>query len=170
MADENVQEIVRLARTDLNGRRPVADALTSIKGVGKRYANAVSQVAPIDAERKIGALSDDEMDALEEVITSPEEYGIPVHLRNRRKDLETGEDKHIIGADLDLAEEFDIRRLKEIDSYRGWRHKIGLPVRGQKTQSSFRSGGKVGVSRARVQEAAEEEEESEESGGGEDEE
>jgi small subunit ribosomal protein S13 len=62
---------------------------------------------------------------------------------------------HLIESDLELKKEFDIRRLKEIDSYKGWRHTIGLPVRGQKTKSSFRSGGKIGVSRARIQDEAE---------------
>ncbi|MFB6294984.1 MAG: 30S ribosomal protein S13, partial [Candidatus Nanohaloarchaea archaeon] len=54
------------------------------------------------------------------------------------------------------------RRYKEIGSYRGKRHEMGLPVRGQKTQSSFRSGEKIGVERERVQEEAEPDEEGDE--------
>ncbi|MDY6777954.1 MAG: 30S ribosomal protein S13 [Candidatus Nanohaloarchaea archaeon] len=167
MAEDNVQQIVRLAKTDINGTKSIGDALTAVKGVGRRYADAVAQASDFDQERKIGALSEEERDELEEVIQNPDEYGIPAFLRNRRRDRETGEDLHVIGADLELKHEFDIRRLKETGTYRGWRHKMDLPVRGQNTQSSFRSGAKIGVSRARVQEeaeeaAAEEEEEEEE--------
>lgn len=149
------REVVRIARTGLDGTKPVAKALGSLQGVGDMYGNAVVEVLDdIDTSTKIGDLSDDEIDHIEEVIKNPEEYGIPAWVRNRRKDRETGEHGHLIGSDLELKEEFDIRRLKEISSYRGWRHEIGLPVRGQKTKSSFRSGSKIGVSRARLQEEA----------------
>jgi len=158
MGDDDIAQIVRIARTDIRGHKSIADALTAIKGVGNRYAHAVAQVTDYDTEQKIGALSKEERDSLQEVIENPDEHGIPTYLRNRRKDRETGDNKHVIGADLDLIEEFDIRRLKETDTYRGWRHKLGLPVRGQKTQSSFRTGSKIGVSRSRVQEEAAEEE------------
>ncbi|MFB6190949.1 MAG: 30S ribosomal protein S13 [Candidatus Nanohaloarchaea archaeon] len=148
------KEIVRIARTDIDGTQPVAKAITSLRGVGDVYGNAVAEATDIDIETKIGDLDEEEIDDIEELIKNPEEAGIPEWLRNRRKDRETGEDNHLIGSDLELKEEFDIRRLKEIDSYKGWRHEIGLPVRGQKTKSSFRSGSKVGVSRARLREEA----------------
>jgi len=79
------------------------------------------------------------------MIKNPEELNLPNWLRNRRKERDTGENNHLIESELELKEEFDIRRLKEIGSYKGWRHEIGLPVRGQKTKSSFRSGSKIGV-------------------------
>jgi small subunit ribosomal protein S13 len=148
------KEVVRIARTDIDGTQPVAKAITSLRGVGDVYGNAVAEATEVDTETKIGDLDEEEIDAIEELIKNPEEAGIPEWLRNRRKDRETGDDNHLIGSDLELKEEFDIRRLKEIDSYKGWRHEIGLPVRGQKTKSSFRSGSKVGVSRARLREEA----------------
>lgn len=157
MAD--VQEIVRLADTDVDGTKRIADAIQDVKGVGDAYANAVQRNLKFDPDTRIGSLEDDEREQIEEVMRSPDEIGVPSWIRNRRKDRETGENRHVIGADLDLAEEFDIRRYKEIDSYRGKRHEMGLPVRGQKTQSSFRSGEKIGVERERVQEEAEELEE-----------
>lgn len=159
MAD--VQEIVRIADTDVDGTRRIADAIQAVNGVSHSFANAVAHHVAVDPETQIGALEDDEIAAIAEVIRNPDEHGIPSWLRNRRKDRETGEDKHLIGADLMLKEEFDIRRMKEISSYKGRRHEMGLPVRGQKTKSSFRSGEKVGVSRARVQEAAEPDEDEE---------
>ena len=58
---------------------------------------------------------------------------------NRRKDIESGETKHLIGSELELQKEFDIKRLKKIRSYRGLRHALGQPVRGQRTRSHFRA-------------------------------
>lgn len=155
MAEEGVQEIVRIADTDVNGTKRIADAITEIKGISHSYANAVANHMEFDPETRIGSLERDEIGEIEDMLGSPEEAGIPSWIRNRRKDRETGDDKHIIGAELMMTEEFDIRRLKEIESYKGRRHEMGLPVRGQKTQSSFRSGEKVGVERERVQEEAE---------------
>ncbi|MFB6076548.1 MAG: 30S ribosomal protein S13 [Candidatus Nanohaloarchaea archaeon] len=156
MAD--VQEIIRIANTDIDGTKRIADAIQDITGVGDAYANAVVANIDYDPETRIGALADDDLERIREVIESPEESGIPKFLRNRRKDRETGDDKHLIGADLMMKEEFDIRRMKEMESYKGRRHEMGLPVRGQQTQASFRSGEKVGVERERVQAAAEPEE------------
>jgi len=73
---------------------------------------------------------------------------IPNFLKNRRSDPETGEASHEFGSDLILKKEFDIKRLKKIKSYRGLRHSLRLPVRGQKTRSNFRKKGQaVGVKR-----------------------
>ncbi len=156
MSEETqVKEVVRIARTGINGTQPVGKALTALKGVGDMYANAVATSMDLE-DVKIGTLDDEEIDNIEEKLQNPEELELPEWIRNRRKDLETGDDIHLIESDLELKEEFDIRRMKEINSYKGWRHEQGLPVRGQKTQSSFRSGSKIGVSRARIQEEASE--------------
>jgi small subunit ribosomal protein S13 len=120
------------------------------------YANAVAQKLEIDADQTLGDLSEDKIDEIEEIIKNPDQIDLPTWVRNRRKERDTGEDNHLIESDLELKEEFDIRRMKEINSYKGWRHEIGLPVRGQKTKSSFRTGSKIGVSRARLQEEASE--------------
>ncbi len=150
----DVQEIIRIANTDVDGTKRIEDAIHDIKGVSYTFANAITTVLEFDPDTQIGSLSDDELDQIEDVLRNPAEEDIPEWVRNRRKDRETGDDKHLIGSDLMMTEEFDIRRLKEIDSYRGKRHRMGLPVRGQQTQSSFRSGEKIGVKRARVQEEA----------------
>jgi len=63
---------------------------------------------------------------------------VPSHMVNRSKDFETGEDKHLVGSDLELRKEFDIKRLRKIKSYRGLRHGVNLPVRGQRTKGNFR--------------------------------
>jgi small subunit ribosomal protein S13 len=66
---------------------------------------------------------------------------------NRRKDYATNEDKHVIESDLMIIKQEDINRLKRIRCYRGIRHELGLPCRGQRTKSTFRRGQTVGVSR-----------------------
>ncbi|MFQ3308430.1 MAG: small subunit ribosomal protein S13 [Candidatus Nanohaloarchaea archaeon] len=151
--EQQIKEVVRIARTGIDGTQPVGKALTALKGVGDMYANAVATSMELE-ETKIGTLDDEKIDNIEDKLQNPEELELPDWIRNRRKDLETGDNIHLIESDLELKEEFDIRRMKEIDSYKGWRHEQGLPVRGQKTQSSFRSGSKIGVSRARIQEEA----------------
>jgi len=146
----DTKEIVRIARTGIDGTKPVAEAITGLKGVGQMYGNAIAHELGYDGE-KIGNLSDEDINKIEEELKNPE---LPSWLVNRRDDRETGENTHLIESDLELKEEFDIRRYKEIGSYRGWRHKLGLPVRGQKTKSSFRSGSKVGVDTAAIKEEA----------------
>ncbi len=148
------QEVVRIARTGIDGTQPINKALTGLKGVGEMYANAVAQKLDVETDETLGDLDEDKIDEIEDLLQNPGELDLPDWLRNRRKDRDTGEHQHLIESDLELRKEFDIRRLKEIDSYKGWRHEIGLPVRGQKTKSSFRSGSKIGVSRARLQEEA----------------
>ena len=68
-------------------------------------------------------------------------------LLNRRKDFESGLDKHLSSTDLELQRDFDIKRLKKIKSYRGIRHAAGQPVRGQRTKAHFRKnrGKSVGI-------------------------
>lgn len=159
------QEIIRINRTDLNGDRRLTEAIKAINGIGDSISKAIIEQIGLEPDKKAGDMTEDEIKELEEFLDKikEEEIDLPNWLLNRRKDRETGKDLHMTGSDLNMRQEFDIRRHKKIDSYVGWRHENGLPVRGQKTQSSFRSGEKVGVSRKRVKaEAAEEAEEGEE--------
>ena len=66
---------------------------------------------------------------------------------NRKKDLRTGEDLHVLGSKLDLQIKQDIDRMKKMKSYKGVRHQYGLKVRGQRTKSTGRKGLVVGVVR-----------------------
>ena len=83
----------------------------------------------------MGDLTNEEIDKIEEFMKDPKMHSF---LMNRQKDFSTGEDYHYYGADLSLRNEFDIKRLKKIRSYRGIRHTTKLPVRGQRTKSNFR--------------------------------
>ena len=65
---------------------------------------------------------------------------------NRRKDYVTGDNKHLIMSDLDFSLREDVKRMERTKSYKGVRHALGLPVRGQRTKTGFRRGGTtVGV-------------------------
>src|SRR3990167_8425454 len=56
-------------------------------------------------------------------------------------------DIHLLTSDLKLQKDNDIKRMKKIRSYKGVRHSIGQPVRGQRTRSNFRKGSAIGVNK-----------------------
>ncbi len=154
MAKEEFRYIVRVANTDLDGKKQIRYALRKIKGVGVMIANAVLAVTGIPSTIKAGEMSDEQIAQLNEVLSDPAKHSIPSWLFNRRKDYETGEDKHLLGGDLKFTIQSDIKRLQKIKSYRGMRHAYGLPVRGQRTKSNFRKNkGKtsLGVQRKKAQ-------------------
>lgn len=144
-----LRQIVRIIHTDIVGTKQVSHGLTQISGIGFPFSEAVCAVLNIDKHQKLGHLEDNQIKKIEEVIKNPLHYNIPPHLLNRRKDPETGKDLHITSSDLRLAKEFDIKMFKKIKSYKGIRHALNLPVRGQKTRSNFRKGKSIGVSKKR---------------------
>ena len=151
--DKEFKHLIRVANTDLRGEKHILYALTRIKGVNFMLANAVCRKAGIPITKKAGYLSDTEVKALEKVISDLVRAGIPTWMLNRRKDYETGKDKHLFLGDLDFAREMDIKRMKKTKSYKGLRHQWGLPVRGQRTKSNFRKNkgkGSLGVQKKKV--------------------
>jgi small subunit ribosomal protein S13 len=152
-----IKAIVRVAGTNLNGEQPLLQALRGIKGINYTMAKALCSVSGIAPDTKLGTLSEKDIERLEEIIKKPTKFGIPGWVLNRRKDIKSGEDLHITGPELKVAQRFDIKRLIDLKSYRGIRHMFGLPVRGQRTRSSFRKGKTVGVMRkaARIRMAKE---------------
>ncbi len=136
--------IVRIANTDLDGKKQMIMALQKIKGISFMLANAFCAAANVDKIKRAGDLSDDEIQKLDALIKEKKPNGIPAWLFNRRKDFETGEDMHLIGGDLTFSKESDIRLMKKIKCYKGIRHMQGATVRGQRTRSNFRKNkGKV---------------------------
>ncbi len=129
------EKIIRILSKDIPGGMTVYSGLTRIKGVSWAVSGATCHSLKIDRKKKIGELTQEEIKKITEFIKNP---NIKPFLKNRAKDFESGEDKHLIGSDLDLRKEFDIKRLKKIRSYRGLRHSAGLPLRGQRTKSNFR--------------------------------
>ncbi len=139
--------IVRLLGTDLDGTKHVPFALAKINGVGINFGYAVARAVGIDPTTRLGQLTDQQLALLEDAITKPGKYGIPVWVWNRRRDPVTGKDAHLVGAELNLTMREDVEREKRIKSWRGVRHMLGLKVRGQRTRTTGRKGGPVGVAR-----------------------
>ena len=146
---EEFKHLVRIARKDINGDKTIVNALADVKGVGKAYSRAIGISMNLDLNQKIGYLSDDEINNIEESIKNPSTLNIPDWMLNRRNDYETGETVHLIESDLMMTLREDLNRMKKTRSYKGRRHEVGLPVRGQRTKSTFRKGSSVGVRRRR---------------------
>ena len=144
------RHIIRVAGVDLDGNKKTALALTGLKGVGINISRSIVKVAGVDPDAKLGTLDDAAVDKIKETLENPTKFNIPTWMYNRRRDYETGKDKHVIEAQLAIAHREDLSRLKKIRSYRGVRHGLGLPVRGQRTKSSFRTGRSMGVSRKKA--------------------
>ena len=131
-----IKQIVRLGDTDLNGTKATLYALQKIKGVGSMFANAICRALNIDPNVKLGELSDKDIDRISKFLKEPK---LPPWLLNRRFDPENGENKHIIGEMLKFVTKQDIELMKKIKCYKGIRHSLGQPVRGQRTRSHFRA-------------------------------
>jgi small subunit ribosomal protein S13 len=147
---EEIRGIVRIAGTDIKGEKKLFSSLMRIKGVGNSLANAVCRIHGFNRNRKVGTLTDEEIKKIEDTIKNPAKFGVPSWALNRRKDIETGLDEHLIGTDLVFIQKQDIKRMIDMKSYRGVRHMYGLPVRGQRTRSSFRKGRTMGVVRKKM--------------------
>lgn len=141
---------LRIAGADCPGNWLVAHAITKIRGVGSRLAAQICQKAEIDPEMRCGFLTEDEVQLIEDVITNCSAFDIPTWMLNRQKDIDSGENLHIISNDLIDIIRLDIEREKKTRSYRGIRHYLGLPVRGQRTKTSGRGGTTIGVSKKKL--------------------
>ncbi len=109
--------MARIAGVDLPRDKRVQVALTYIYGIGKSRANEILQTTGVNGDTRVRGLTDEEVTRLREVIDR--NYKVEGDLRR------------------DVA--MDIRRLVEIGSYRGQRHRRGLPVRGQRTRTNART-------------------------------
>lgn len=148
MEEDKGEVLVRIFGYDIPGSRSLYAGLTRIKGVSWAISNATCIKLALLHSRKIEGLTKEEIQRIESFLKT---LPLPDYLKNRRQDIETGETAHFIGSDLDIKREFDIKRLKEIKSYRGIRHSAKLPVRGQRTRSHFRTKGRaMGVKRKKA--------------------
>jgi len=140
--------IVRLSNTDVDGEKKIVYGLASIKGIGVHMATLILYELGIDRNVKIGDLTDSQIEKIQGIIDEVSSKA-PRWMLNHRKDLETGEDIHLIGSDIDMRLRDEINILKKIRSYRGIRHERGLRVRGQRTRANNRRGLALGVSKKR---------------------
>lgn len=149
-----VAGIVRIAETDLDGTKKICHALLGIKGISHAMAQAVVTVAGIDKNELLGRLNEQEISRLEEIILNPAKFNIPAYMLNRRADPFLGIDRHMVSSELTLTTTSDISFMKKIRCYKGIRHELGLPVRGQRTRASFRRGMLIGVAKTKVKPSA----------------
>jgi small subunit ribosomal protein S13 len=159
--DEDLRYFVRIGQTDLDGTKSVERSLIEMNGIGRRTARIIAHEAEVDRTATFGRLDDDDIDAVVETV---ENYAdeVPDWLNNRQKAFYSGETTHEVGNDLNMSRRHDINRLKMIEAYRGIRHKRGQKVRGQRTKSTGRTEGTIGVNVEEIREEQAEEEEADE--------
>lgn len=109
--------MARIAGVDLPREKRVEIGLTYIFGIGRAKANEILSKTGVNPDTRIRDLTDDEISRLRELIDK--EYKVEGDLRR----------------EISL----NIKRLIEIGSYRGRRHRMGLPVRGQRTKTNART-------------------------------
>ena len=136
--------ILRIADSDIDGLRPIAIGITSIKGIGMRTSQQICRLAGVDGNTLGGHLSDDEQDRLRNSI---DEYAttVPWWLVNRQRDIGTNEDAHIVATEVKMTRDDDVARIDGVKAYRGMRHRSGHKVRGQRLRSNGRKGSSLGV-------------------------
>ena len=109
--------MARIAGVNLPLNKRVEVGLTYVHGVGRSTATKVLDTAGVDPDTYVKDLTDDEIGRLREAIDN--EYTVEGDLRRERSQ--------------------EVKRLTEIGTYRGMRHRRGLPVRGQRTKTNARS-------------------------------
>lgn len=153
--EEDIRYFVRIGQTDLDGTESAERALSEMNGIGRRTARIICQEVGIDRTATFGQLDDEQIEA---VIEQVEGYAdtVPEWLSNHRRSYFGGETSHETGNDLEMTIRQDVNRMKMIDSYKGVRHKRGQKVRGQRTKSTGRTEGTIGVNVEAIKEEEEE--------------
>jgi small subunit ribosomal protein S13 len=143
--------VVRICTTDIPGYLKIGDGVVMIYGISTRLGRIIEKKFAEKSGKdvkKIGYLTDDDVILLDKIIENLDKE-IPEWLLNREK-LDDGAESrnaHLIMADLKLAQRKEIQKLGKLKSFRGLRLQWGLPVRGQRTRSTFRKGVSVGVTK-----------------------
>ena len=143
---DNFSYILRMADTDMDGLKPLASALTAVKGVGPRTALQICKNTGFEPNRLAGFLNAEQQEQLRLAIETYAEH-VPLWMLNRQRDLETGAEIHLTGQHVKFSLKDDIDRLRTMRSYRGIRHATGNKVRGQRGRSNGRGGLTLGVSK-----------------------
>ena len=109
--------MARIAGIDIPQNKRGEIALTYIFGIGRSSAQKILDVAGVDPQKKVTDWTDDEMNAIRNVIG----------------------DNYKVEGELRSEVQINIKRLQDIGTYRGIRHRIGLPLRGQHTKNNART-------------------------------
>ena len=108
--------MARIAGINIPNHQHAEIALTAIYGIGRSRAQAILAAAGVQGSRKIKDLNDSELEKIRENIA-----------------------KFTVEGDLRREVQMSIKRLIDLNSYRGSRHRKGLPVRGQRTRTNART-------------------------------
>lgn len=108
--------MARIAGVNLPKEKRIEVGLTAIHGIGRSQSSQILKETSINPDTKVGELSESDLGILREKI-----------------------EKMNVEGDSRRRVQMDIKRLQEIGSYRGFRHRKGLPVRGQKTKKNART-------------------------------
>jgi len=144
---EQYENLIRILGNDIPGEKKTLIGLTQIRGIGYMFANSMLQILKINPDSRIGTLSTDQVSSIEKMIQDPKSQNFPTWFLNRQKDIETGDDMHLVTSDIAFNLRNDVEREKGVFSWRGYRHMYGLKVRGQRTRCTGRKGGAVGVAK-----------------------
>ena len=147
LSTQEYRHIVRIVGNDIPGERKTLVGLTQIKGIGYNFATAILDTLKINTNSNIGNLTDSNVQSIEKLILNPVEGNFPTWFLNRQRDIETGTNLHLLTSDIPFTLRNDIERERITASWRGYRHLSGLKVRGQRTRTSGRKGGAVGVAK-----------------------
>src|SRR6267143_1339810 len=109
--------MARIAGVDLPPNKRIEIGLTYIYGIGRSQSNNILKAAGVNLDTKVRELNDDEVNKIRKVI----------------------EEQYRVEGDLRKEISVNIKRLMEIGSYRGLRHRRGLPVHGQRTRTNART-------------------------------
>jgi small subunit ribosomal protein S13 len=153
-APTEFRHLVRVSGRDLEGSKKLVAALADLKGVGYNFAHVITENLDLDPGVRLGTLTDEQVKEVERTIKSTAGSTLPEWYYNRRKDPETGESRQLLGSDLDFAQRNDVEDERNIQSWKGVRHSLGLKVRGQRTRTTGRKGRTVGVRKATLVAAA----------------
>jgi small subunit ribosomal protein S13 len=149
--EEDLQYFVRIGGADLDGTKTVERSLSELNGIGTRMARLVAEEADVDRTATFGLLDEEEIEAVIDVAENLEDH-VPPWMTNRQNDFFSGETTHLVGTDVNEKRRHDINRMKQIESYKGVRHKRGQKVRGQRTKSTGRTEGTIGVNVEEIRE------------------
>jgi len=141
------ENLIRILGNDIPGEKKTLIGLTQVRGIGYMFANSILQILKINPDSRIGTLSAEQVSSIEKMIQDPKSQNFPTWFLNRQKDVETGDDLHLVTSDIAFNLRNDIEREKGVFSWRGYRHMYGLKVRGQRTRCTGRKGGAVGVAK-----------------------
>jgi len=145
LSSQEYRHIVRIAGKDVPGAKKMIIGVSQVRGIGYNFAKAILDILKIDQNSNIGFLTESQVEQIEKVMRDPSSINIPSWFLNRRKDIDSGENLHLITSDIEFNVRNDIEREKNTNSWRGFRHTYGLKVRGQRTRTTGRKGGAVGV-------------------------